>query len=153
MVLHPISDFLFELLNIAPSWSASTKSGFYITLVSVPAFLILSMIFYFILRAIDKKNPAFNPKFTLSLSFTITSLLAFLISSFFFILFWATFNWEYFDRYILDLPAFLIPFSFSILFTLSFLTWFLLERRKKLSSKISSSKLPLDENEVSSVES
>lgn len=134
-----IYNFLFKLLNIVPSWSESTISGIYMTLLYLSGFLILSMVLYFILRAISKKNLTFVPKFTLSLSFTIASFLAFLVSTVFFILFWTSWwmPWEYFDLYIPELPLFLIPFSFFLCLFLSFLIWFLLEKRKRSADKVS----------------
>jgi len=110
-------------------------------------FLILSMVFYFILRAIDKRTLTFIPRFTLSLSFTISGFLAFLVSAVFFILFLSWFPWEYFSLYIPELPFYLIPFAFSLLLLHSFFIWFLFEWRKKLTSKIPSSKLEPSKSE------
>jgi len=134
-----IYNFVLELLNIVPSWSESTIMGIFWTLMYFAGFLILSIVLYLILRAIAKSKKSFIPKLTLSLTFTITSFLAFLTSTVFFILFWYWFNWDYFDSRIPELPLYLIPFAFFFLLTLSFFLWFLFERRKKSSSKIPSS--------------
>jgi len=137
--MNVIIRFVLELFNIQPTWSDSTISGIYMTLFYISGFLILSMVIYFISRAIIKRKQTFVPKFSLSLSFTITSFLGFLVSAVFFILFWTWISWEHFDSQIPELPFYLIPFAFFFLLTLSFFLWFLFERRKKSSSKIPSS--------------
>lgn len=128
-----------EIKNIMPTWSDSSISGIYITLFYFACSFVLSIAFYFIFRAIAQRRKSFVPKFTLSLTVTITSFLALLTSAICFILFWNWFDWEYFDTQIPELPVHLIPLVFFFLLTLSFLIWFLFERRKKTVSKDPSS--------------
>lgn len=113
----------------------STISGIYVTLFYFACSFVLTFAFYFIIRAIAKRRESFIPKLALSLTVTITSFLAFLTSTICFILFWHWLNWEYFDNQIPELPYYLIPFVFFFLLTLSFLIWFLFERRRKFTSK------------------
>ena len=106
-----IYNFVLDLSNIMPTWGDSTLSGIYVTLLYFSGFLILSMVLYFILRAVFKKNQTFVPMFSLSLSFTITGFLAFLVSAVFFILYWVWHRGSI-VHFLPVLPVFLISLFF-----------------------------------------
>lgn len=127
-----IYNFVLKLSNIQPTWIDSTISGIYMTLFYISGFLILSMVIYFISRAIITRKQTFVPKFSLSLSFTITSFLGFLVSAVFFLLFLTSWiHWEHFYFFIPELPTFLVPFAFFLCLYHSFLIWFIFEKRKQ----------------------
>jgi len=127
--LHIIDNFILEVLNIAPTWSYSSRVGSVISACYTLGFFILTLIAYFTIRFLSKKRSSLDSSVILSLSLTITSSFAFLVSTVFFILFWV-WNWDHIDYHMPVLPIYLFPFALFFLLTLSFLIWFLVKRRK-----------------------